>query len=59
MEQFNNLIEFRQATYEHGFTKANGCKSQIVNLCHQREREISLNTAYNDGLLVTFAATGG
>jgi len=36
-----------------------GCKSQIVNLCHQREREISLNTAYSDGLLVTFAATGG
>jgi len=39
--------------------KGYGCKSQIVNLCHQREREISLNTAYSDGLLVTFAATGG
>ena len=31
MEQFNNLIEFRQATYKHGFTKANDAQSELVD----------------------------
>ena len=31
MEQFNNLIEFRQATYEHGFTKACDAQFELVD----------------------------
>jgi len=31
MEQFNNLIEFRQATYEHGFTKARDAQFELVD----------------------------
>jgi hypothetical protein len=31
MEQFNNLIEFRQATYEHGFTKAGDAQFELVD----------------------------
>ena len=31
MEQFNNLIEFRQATYEHGFTKASDAQFELVD----------------------------
>lgn len=30
MEQFNNLIEFRQATYEHGFTKAGDAQFELI-----------------------------
>jgi hypothetical protein len=31
MEQFNNLIEFRQATYEHGLTKARDAQFELVD----------------------------
>ncbi len=31
MERFNNLIEFRQATYEHGFTKASDAQFELVD----------------------------
>ena len=31
MEQFNNLIEFRQAVYEHGFTKACDAQFELVD----------------------------
>jgi hypothetical protein len=31
MEQFNNLIEFRQAAYEHGFTKASDAQFELVD----------------------------
>lgn len=31
MEQFNNLIEFRQATYEHGFTQAGDAQFELVD----------------------------
>lgn len=31
MEQFNNLIEFRQATYEHGFTQASDAQFELVD----------------------------
>jgi hypothetical protein len=31
MEQFNNLIEFRQVTYEHGFTKASDTQFELVD----------------------------
>lgn len=31
MEQFNNLIEFRQATYEHGLTKAQDAQFELVD----------------------------
>ena len=31
MEQFNNLIEFRQAIYEHGFTKAGDAQFELVD----------------------------
>ena len=31
MEQLNNLIEFRQATYEHGLTKAGDAQFELVD----------------------------
>ena len=31
MEQFNNLIEFRQATYEHGLTKARDAQFELLD----------------------------
>ena len=31
MEQFNNLTEFRQATYEHGLTKAGDAQFELVD----------------------------
>ena len=31
MEQFNNLIEFRQATYEHGLTKAGDAQFELID----------------------------
>ena len=31
MEQFNNLIEFRQAVYEHGFTQASDTQFELVD----------------------------
>ena len=31
MEQFNDLIEFRQATYEHGLTKAGDAQFELVD----------------------------
>jgi len=31
MEQFSNLIEFRQATYEHGLTKARDAQFELVD----------------------------
>jgi hypothetical protein len=31
MEQFNDLIEFRQATYEHGLTKAQDAQFELVD----------------------------
>ena len=31
MEQFNNLIEFRQVVFEHGFTKASDAQFELVD----------------------------
>lgn len=31
MKQFNKLIEFRQAVYEHGFTKAQDAQFELVD----------------------------
>jgi hypothetical protein len=31
MEQFNNLVEFRQAVYKHGLTKAQDTQFELVN----------------------------
>ena len=31
MEQFNNLIEFRQAIYEHGVTAARDAQFELVD----------------------------
>jgi len=31
MEQFNKLIEFRQAIYEHGFTKARDAQFELID----------------------------
>jgi hypothetical protein len=31
MEQFNNLIEFRQAIYDHGFTRARDAQFELVD----------------------------
>jgi len=31
MEQFNKLVEFRQAVFEHGFTKASDAQFELVD----------------------------
>ena len=63
MEQFNNLIEFRQTVYEHGLTKAQDAQFELVDalLLSSPIRsfaELSLSPAFRRKWSSAYAAIG-